>query len=125
MAKKKVVKKSSKAAAKPGKIAAASKPRSKSELFGSIADATGMAKKDVASVFEGLTRILSADLSKSGPGAVTIPGLMKVRVLKKPAQKARMGRKPGGAPGEMVMFKAKPARNVVKVRPLTGLKSMV
>lgn len=122
---KKTAKKGSKAAAKPAKIAAASKPRTKSELFGSIADATGVAKKDVSSVFDALTRVLSADLGKGGPGMVTIPGLMKVRVIKKPAQKARMGRKPGGAPGEMVMFKAKPARNVVKVRPLTGLKSMV
>ncbi|MCK4951550.1 MAG: HU family DNA-binding protein, partial [Gammaproteobacteria bacterium] len=57
------------------------------------------------------------------PGTFTVPGLMKVKVVRKPATKARKGINP--FTGEEMMFKAKPARNVAKVLPLKGLKDMV
>ena len=61
-------------------------------------------------------------LRKAGPGEFTVPGLMKCKVQHKPATKARKGINP--FTGEEVMFKAKPARSVVKIRPLKRLKEM-
>ena len=57
------------------------------------------------------------------PFRAFVPGLMRITVKRKPATKARKGINPFTK--EEVMFKAKPARNVVKVRPLRGLKEMV
>ena len=112
----------SKAAGKPKKLGAAPKVRTKSELFGTIAEQTELSKKQVASVFETMGQILQADLNK-GPGVVNVAGLMKVTVTRKPATKEREGINP--FTGEKQIFKAKPARNVVKVRPLKTLKAMV
>jgi nucleoid DNA-binding protein len=53
----------------------------------------------------------------------TIPGLCKIVVQRKPATKERQGINP--FTGEETTFKAKPARNVIKVRPLKNLKDMV
>jgi len=115
--------KSASKAAKPQKIAPASKPRTKSEVYRVIAEQTGLARKDVQSVFDNLGTILAADLGRRGPGVMQVPGLMKVTVKRMPAKKARKGINP--FTGEETIFKAKPARNVVKVRPLSALKKMV
>jgi nucleoid DNA-binding protein len=111
------------AAAKPIKISPASKVRTKGEIYNAIAGQCGMPRKQVVSVFSGLEALLSADLSKKGPGVVQVPGLMKVMVKRMPATKAREGINPFTK--EKTIFKAKPARNVVKVRPMRGLKQMV
>jgi nucleoid DNA-binding protein len=123
MAKKKA--KAAKAAAKPLtiKISPASKTRTKGEIYNSIAGHSGLPRKQVVAVFQGLEALLSADLSKKGPGIVQVPGLMKVMVKRLPATKAREGINPFTK--EKTIFKAKPARNVVKVRPMRGLKKMV
>ena len=105
------------------KKAAASKPRTKSEVFTCIADDTGVTKRQVATMFDGLNTLIKTDLSGRGPGMFTVPGLMKISVQKKPATKARKGINP--FTGEAMMFKAKPARTVVKVRALKKLKEMV
>ena len=111
------------AAPKAAKLTAASKPRSRGEFYTTIAEHTQLSRKQVASVFETMGRILSVDLGKSGPGICNVAGLMKVTVVRKPATKARKGINPFTK--QEVMFKAKPARNVIKVRPLKTLKSMV
>ena len=67
--------------------------------------------------------MIKKDLGKKGPGIFTVPGLMKIKVVRKPATKARKGINP--FTGEEMMFKAKPSRNVVKVLALKGLKDMV
>lgn len=108
---------------KPVKISTASKVRTKSEIYNAIAGHTGVHRKQVVAVFQGLEALLSADLSKKGPGVVQVPGLMKVMVKRLPATKAREGINPFTK--EKTIFKAKPARNVVKVRPMRGLKKMV
>ena len=112
-----------KAVAKPKKVSPASKPRSKGEFYTTIADQMEMPRKQIASVFDAMGRVLAADLGKGGPGPVNVAGLMKVTVVRKPATKARKGINPFTK--QEVMFKAKPARNVIKVRPLKSLKSMV
>jgi nucleoid DNA-binding protein len=105
------------------RIAPASKPRSRSEFYTAIAEQTDLSRKQVASVFDAMGQVLAADLGRSGPGTCSVAGLMKVSVVRKPATKARKGINPFTK--EEVMFKAKPARNVVKVRPMKVLKSMV
>lgn len=98
------------------------KPTTKSEVLSYIAEQTDLTKKDVSKVLEALGSIIERDLNK-GPGVFTVPGLMKVKVVRKPAVPARKGINP--FTGEETMFKAKPARNVVKITPLKGLKDMV
>jgi nucleoid DNA-binding protein len=99
------------------------KARTKSEVYGGLADAGDMTKKQIACIFDQLAGMIKKDLGKRGPGVFTVPGLMKIKVVRKAATKARKGTNP--FTGEEMMFKAKPARNVVKVLALKGLKSMV
>ena len=105
------------------KKAAAAKAPTKSEVLGAIADKTELTKKQVAAVFEELGSLIARNLKKSGPGVFTVPGLMKVTVKRMPAVPARRGINPFTK--EETMFKAKPARNVVKIRALKALKDMV
>ena len=105
------------------KVAATRALRTKSDVFTTIAQHVGINRRDVAGVFHVMGALIKADLSKAGPGVFKVPGLMRITVQRKPATKARMGVNPFTK--EEVMFKAKPARNVVKVRPLRALKEMV
>ena len=110
-------------AAKP-KTGAKAKAPSKSEIYTQIAMDTGLTKSDITAVFESLAGQIKRNLGGRGaPGLFTIPGLLKMRVVKKPAKKARMGVNP--FTGEEMMFKAKPASKAVKVVALKGLKDMV
>ena len=111
-----------KTTATPKSFEKATKTRTKSQVINVISDRTGLSKKEVGGVFEALSDLIGFDLKK-GPGTFTVPGLMKVTVVRKPAVKARKGVNP--FTGEQITFKAKPARNVVKVRPLKGLKDKV
>ncbi len=99
------------------------KARTKSEVFTALADSTGLARKEVASVFDGMRDLIKKDISKKGPGIFTVPGLVKLQVVRKAATKKRKGINP--FTGEEAIFQAKPARNVVKARPLKGLKELV
>ena len=94
----------------------------KSEILVSIAEKTELSRKQVASVFEALSGAIEGSLGKKGSGIFTVPGLMKITVITKPAVKARKGINPFTKLEQM--FKARPARKVVKVRPLKSLKDM-
>ena len=114
-----------KAAAKkaPAKKAPAIKaPLSKTQIVTELADKTELSKKQVNAVLEELGIVIERHVRKGAAGQFTLPGLMKVQVVRKPATKARKGINP--FTGEETVFKAKPARNVVKVRPLKKLKDM-
>ncbi len=97
-------------------------PRTKSQVMGDIAEATDLTRKEVASVFDSMAGLIKKDL-KRGPGVFTVPGLMKIRKVHKPARPKRKGINP--FTGEEALFKAKPAHNVIKVTALKGLKDMV
>jgi nucleoid DNA-binding protein len=103
--------------------AVAKKPPTKTEIYASFAESTGLNKKDVSNVFDALNDEIAKSLSKKGPMTFTLPGLCKIVVQNKPATPAREGVNP--FTGEKTMFKAKPARNVVKAAPLKALKDMV
>ena len=100
----------------------AAKPLSKSETLASIAGTTELSRKQVASVFEALSDLIKKNVGKKGPGMFVVPGLMKIVVIQKPATKARKGINPFTKQEQM--FKAKPARKVIKVRPMKALKDM-
>ena len=93
----------------------------KSQVINQISSDTGLSRAEINAVFSSLNGCIRKNLR--GAGMFTIPGLMKLKVIKKPATKARKGVNP--FTGEETMFKAKPARTVVKVQPLKGLKEMV
>ena len=93
----------------------------KSQLIEKISAETEVAKKDVKGVLETLATTGYNELKKSG--VFLVPGFAKFVVIKKPATKARKGINP--FTGQEAVFKAKPARKVVKVRPLKGVKDMV
>jgi len=97
-------------------------PTSKSEIIAHIVGKTNLKRKDVVAVFDELSSLIRRDL-KTGPGIVNFYGLLKIKVIRKPAVPARKGINPFTK--EEVMFKAKPARNVVKIQPLKTLKEMV
>jgi nucleoid DNA-binding protein len=103
--------------------AEAAKAPTKSEVLGRIAEKTELSRKQVSSVFDELANEIKNALGKKGPGLFVVPGLMKINLIQKPATKARKGINPFTK--EEVMFKAKPARKVVKVRPLKNLKDFV
>jgi nucleoid DNA-binding protein len=100
-----------------------SKPPSKTEIYASIAETTGLTKRDVSAVFDALNDQIKKALSRGGSKTFAMPGLCKIVVQHKPATKERKGINPFTK--EETIFKAKPARNVVKIRPLKKLKDMV
>ena len=107
------------------KKAASPKAPSKSEVYASISETTGVSKKDVGAVLDALSAEIGKALSKKGSGAFQIPGLCKIIRVNKPAQAAKKGVPNPFKPGELMDVAAKPAKNVVKVRALKNLKSMV
>ncbi len=101
----------------------ADKARTKGEIIRVLSESTGLSKREVDTVFSSLGQLIDLDIGKKGPGVFNVPGLMKIVRVSKPATKARKGVNP--FTGEETTFKAKPARNVVKVRALKALKDMV
>ncbi|MBT8118389.1 MAG: HU family DNA-binding protein [Gammaproteobacteria bacterium] len=120
--KKKAVKKKAVAPAK--KIKAIKDAYTKSALYAHISEDTGLARKDVAKVFDSLNEVIEGHIKSRGAGEFKVPGLMKIKVNKKPATKARKGVPNPFRPGELMDVAAKPARKVVKVLPLKALKDM-
>ena len=93
----------------------------KSEILATISKDTELSRKQVSAVFESLNGVIKKSLR--GHGIVTLPGLLKLKVVKKPATKARKGTNP--FTGEEMMFKAKPASKKVRALPLKSMKAMV
>lgn len=96
----------------------------KSQLYLHIAEDTGLARKDVVKVFESLGDVIEGHIMNRGAGEFKIPGLMKIKLNKKPATKARKNVPNPFRPGEFMDVKAKPARKIVKVLALKALKDM-
>ena len=96
-------------------------PWTKSEILTGISDNTGLTRKDVSNVMTELECIIAQHMK--GAGMFTLPGVMKILTKRKPATKARKGISPFS--GEEMIFKAKPARTIVKIRALKKVKEMV
>ncbi len=93
----------------------------KSDILNHIGKETDLSRKQVGAVFDSLSGVIKKSLRSNG--LFTMPGLMKLKVVKKPATKAREGTNP--FTGDKMMFKAKPASKKVRVLPLKALKAMV
>ncbi len=121
--KKAPVKKAVKAVtAKKAKTTAIQNKMTKSQILTEISENTDISKKDVASVLAELDLLVERHIKKRACGEFLLPGLLKIVTVKKPAVKARKGTNP--FTGEEMMFKAKKATIVVKVRALKKLKEM-
>ncbi|MGQ0634724.1 MAG: HU family DNA-binding protein [Planctomycetaceae bacterium] len=105
-------------------MAAVAKPRSisKSEILKTLSEESGLSKKQVSSVLESLASLVGKNIGKKGPGVIALPGLVKIKVVNKPAQPARKGVM---VLGQLRDLPAKPASRKVRVLPLKALKDMV
>ena len=106
------------------KTTAVTEKMSKSAILNEIAGNTGLARKDVVSVMDELESVIERHVKKRGIGEFTLPGLFKIKTVKKPAQKARKGVPNPFKPGETMDVPAKPASVRVRVTPLKKLKDM-
>lgn len=123
-AKKTSVRKAKKNSAKSAtvKLPAVKDTMSKSGIIKSIIDMTELSKRDVVSVLDSLNRLIEVHIKTKGPGKFVLPGMLKISVVKKAARPARKGINP--FTGEEIMFKAKPASRVVKIKALKKLKEV-
>ncbi len=99
------------------------KSMSKSEVFAALSESTGLSKAQVSTLFDSLSALVGKNIGSTGPGIFTLPGLLKIKVVRKPATPARTGINPFTK--QETVFKAKPARNVVKLQALKTLKALV
>ena len=113
------------AAAPEKKISAVKEKYTKTAILGEIANNTDLTKKQVAGVLDELSILINRHIKKRGVGEFTLPGLLKIKTVKRPAKKARKGVPNPFRPGELMDVAAKPASTKVKVLPLKGLKEMV
>ncbi|MDA0895365.1 MAG: HU family DNA-binding protein [Proteobacteria bacterium] len=123
------VKKSPKKAAAKAKTApvarkapAIQKKYTKTEILNEIASNTELSKKDVAAVIEELTVLIERHVKKRAVGEFTLPGLLKIKSLVRPARPARKNVPNPFKPGELMDIPKKPATTRVKVLPLKKLK---
>ena len=95
---------------------------SKAQILAHLATETGLTRKQVGGVMDELEVLIMRHIKKRSVGEFTLPGLMKIRSVRRPATKKRMGRNP--ATGEQIEIAAKPATTQVRVRTLKRLKEM-
>ena len=112
------------AASKPAakKNTAITEKYTKTAILAEIAANTELSKKQVDAVLNELNSIIERHIKKRGVGEFTLPGLLKIKTVKKPAQKAKKGVPNPFRPGELMDVAAKPASTKVKILPLKKLK---
>lgn len=96
---------------------------SKSQFVTTLSEKSGLTKQQAASALDAINVIIVEQLSKHGPGEVLLPGLLKMNVVTKAAVPEHAGTNPFTK--EPMTYKARPARKVIKVRPLKALKDAV
>jgi len=93
---------------------------SKSQVLEALAEDSGMSKSEVKKVWGSLERLIEASICDQGYGQFTLPGLMKVTTVQRPAIKARRGINPFTK--EETLFKAKPPSTGVRIQALKKMK---
>ena len=106
------------------KTTALKEAMTKTQLLNELAENTGLAKKDVASVLDELAVQVERYIKKNAVGQFTLPGLLKIKTVKKPARKAQKNVPNPFRPGETMDVAAKPASVQVKALALKKLKDM-
>ena len=126
MAAKKATKKPAAKTSAPAKRLPAIKHKyTKSAILSEISENTDLSKKQVTAVLDELKDLIERHVKKGSTGEFTLPGLLKIKTVKKPARKARKGVPNPFRPGEVMDVAAKPASTKVKVLPLKALKDFV
>ena len=97
----------------------------KSAIIASLSESTDLSKKQVTAVLDELSGLIERHLRKGAAGEFTLPGLMKIKAVKKPARKAKKGVPNPFKPGETMDVAAKPASTAVKISALKGMKDFV
>ena len=97
----------------------------KSAIIASLSVSTDLSKKQVTAVLDELSGLIERHLRKGAAGEFTLPGLMKIKAVKKPARKAKKGVPNPFKPGETMDVAAKPASTAVKISALKGMKDFV
>ncbi|MDY6829574.1 MAG: HU family DNA-binding protein [Pseudomonadota bacterium] len=110
--------------ASPRKVTALSSKLSKTQILEEIAANTELSKKDVGAVLDELGVVIERHIKKRAVGEFTLPGLLKIKSVKKPARRARKNVPNPFKPGELMDVAAKPASVSVKITPLKKLKEM-
>ena len=108
----------------PNKLPAIKEKYTKSAIIAEISANADLSKKQVTAVFQELNDLIARHVKKGAVGEFTLPGLLKIKTVKKPASKARKGVPNPFRPGEVMNVAAKPASTKVKVLPLKGLKEL-
>jgi len=101
----------------------AGKRLTKSQVVSELAELTELDKKSINRVFDGLTEIIKKQLGSRGPGEFVIPGLLKLKAVKKPATKDRPGINPFTK--QPIIIKAKPASKKIRASALKVLKDLI
>ena len=110
------------AAASSKNAPAITKKYTKTQILNEIAENTSVAKKDVAAVLDELGSVIERHIKKRGVGEFTLPGLLKIKSVVRPARPARKNVPNPFKPGELMDIPRKPATTRVKVLPLKKLK---
>ena len=120
----KAKKKTARKAATPArKLTSITKKMTKTQIYSELADSTELTQKQVAAVFDELEILIERHIKKRSVGEFTLPGLLKIKSVKRPATKKRLGRNP--ATGEEIWIGPKPASIRARVTALKKLKEMV
>ena len=119
---KKAVTKTKASAAKTRKTSAIQKKYTKTEILNEISENTSVSKKEVAAVLEELGVLIERHVKKRAVGEFTLPGLLKIKSVQRPARPARKNVPNPFRPGELMDIPRKPASTRVKVLPLKKLK---
>jgi len=101
------------------------KAMSKSEVLAELAERTQLSRKDIGRVLDELSTLIGRHVGKQAVGAFTLPGLLKIKIVQRPARPAKKGVPNPFKPGETMNVAAKPASRKVKVLPLAKLKAMI
>jgi len=96
---------------------------SKTQFVATLAEKSGLNKKQATSALDTINSMIAQQLGRQGPGEVLIPGLLKLNVVEKPATRKHEGINPFTK--EPMVYKAKAAHKVIKVRLLKALKDAV
>ncbi|MGM0632634.1 MAG: HU family DNA-binding protein [Pseudomonadota bacterium] len=115
-------KKTTGAATKARKAPAIQKKYTKTEILNEIAQNTDLSRKQVNDVLEELGVLIERHVKKRSTGEFTLPGLLKIKTVKKPARPARKNVPNPFKPGETMDIPRKPASTRVKILPLKKLK---
>lgn len=123
MAQKAAPKAKPKVAAAAPKVTAIRAKMSKAAVLSHLASETGLTRAQVEGVLDQLEVLINRHIKKRAVGEFSLPGLLKIRSVKRPPTKKRMGRNP--KTGEQIEIPAKPAENRVRITPLKRMKEMV